>query len=341
MRTVVLGKSGLEVAAVGFGGIPIMRVDTDQAVRTIRRALDLGVNFIDSAIGYGDSEVKVGQAIKSRRDGLVLASKSRAQTRADVLRDVDRSRAAMGADVIDLYQLHNCSTEAERARILAPGGALEGLVEARDAGRIGHIGVTSHNLAVAIKLLDEPAFETIMFPFNLVTREPADELIPKARGNNVGFIVMKPLCGGQYDNARLAFKFLNGWPDLLTLPGIEKPGEIEQIVEIVSTGEPLAGAELAEAERIADRLGKLFCRRCGYCQPCPQDVPIQLAMVFRSFEKRFPRQELIRRFAVKVAQQGAQCIECGLCETKCPYHLPIIETVKKSTARAKEIISES
>ena len=207
MRQVVLGKSGLKVSAVGIGGIPIQRVSRAEAVRTIRTGLDLGVNFIDTAAGYTDSQSKIGAAIQGRRDGLVIASKSGQRTRDAILADIERARQELGVDTIDLYQLHGVSSPESWETVSGPDGALAGLLAARDKGHIAHIGFSSHSLEVALKLATEKVFETIQFPFNLVTAEPADELIPLARKQELGFIVMKPLCGGQYDNAELAFKF--------------------------------------------------------------------------------------------------------------------------------------
>lgn len=342
MRQVVLGRSGLKVSAVGFGGIPIQRASEEDAVRCIRTALDLGVNFIDTAAGYGDSQKKIGAAIKGRRDGLVLATKSGRRDRDGILGDVERSRRELGADVIDLYQLHGVSSREGWEKITAPGGALEGLREARQKGHVSHIGFTSHSLDLSLELVvegeEDPVFETIQFPFNLVTSEPAEELIPKARARGLGFIVMKPLCGGQYDDAGLAFKFLNGFPDLVPIPGVERPEQIEEIVRIVESGEVLKGEERARAEGIARDLGKLFCRRCGYCEPCPQGVPITIAMVFDSFLKRLPRERLVSWPAGGIAEKGPLCAECGECESKCPYDLPIIETVKRSVETARKIM---
>ena len=337
MRKVVLGKSGLEVSAVGFGGIPIMRVSEDEAVATIRRALELGVTFIDTAAGYGDSQRKIGKAIAGRRDGLVLATKSGQAGRDGILADVERAREQMGADCIDLYQLHGVSSREKWQKIRAPGGALEGLVEARERGWIGHVGFTSHSIDLAMELIDEEIFETVQFPFNLVTREPAERLIPKARAAKLGFIVMKPMCGGQYDDAELAFRFLNAYADLVPIPGIERAAEIEQIVGVVASGAVLEGDELARAERIAAELGKLFCRRCGYCEPCPNGVPIQLAMIFESLVKRMPAGRLAAGPGRHLLDEATQCVECGECEKKCPYDLPIIETIKQAVELAERI----
>ena len=340
MRQTVLGKSGLKVSAVGFGGIPIQRLSEPDALATILAALDMGVNFIDTAAGYSDSQCKIGMAIQGRREGLVLASKCGDKTREGMLREIDRSRRELGVDCIDLYQLHNSvQDEASWAQVIeSVDGALAGLIEAKEKGWIGHIGYTSHSMDMALRLTELDVFETIQFPFNLVTSEPATELIPRCRERNLGFIVMKPLCGGQYDNAELAFKFLNAWPDLVPIPGIETAQEIQQIVEIVESGALLRGGQKVQAEQIARKLGKLFCRRCGYCMPCPQDVPIFFAMTFDSFLTRFSDQMLKNGPAALVAAKAGNCTQCGLCESKCPYKLPIIEGVKKALAQARAVL---
>lgn len=339
MRKVVLGKTGLQVSRLGFGGIPIQRVSEADAVKAIHAAFDAGVNFIDTAAAYGDSQAKIGAAIAGRdRSSLVIASKSGSNTRDGILNDIQRGLDALGSEYIDLYQLHGISHEKRWEQVRSEGGALQGLFEARERGLIRHIGFSSHSLDFALKLVEEDVFETVQFPFNLVTREPADSLIPRCRERGLGFIVMKPLCGGQYTNARLAFKFLNAWPDLVPIPGIERPEEVIEAAALTSEGEVLKGAEQAEAEAIAAKLGKRFCRRCGYCEPCPQGVPIQQCMVFDSFVARFTRERLAGGPARSVADKAPACIECGECETKCPYELPIMDTVKQALAKARKAI---
>jgi predicted aldo/keto reductase-like oxidoreductase len=323
-----------------MGGIPIQRVSLDQAVRTLRAGLELGITFIDTAAGYTDSQVKVGAAIKGRREGLVIATKSGQRTRDGILADVERAQRELGCETIDLYQLHNVSTRQTWAAVSGPGGALEGLLAARDEGRIAHIGFTSHNLDMALELVRVPVFETVQFPFNLVTAEPADKLIPLAHRNHLGFIAMKPLCGGQYDNADFAFKFLNGFPDLVPIPGVENPQQIRQIVQIVNSGATLRGREKAAADKIAAGLGKLFCRRCGYCQPCPQGIPITNAMVFEGFLRRFPMSKILDGPGKDVLDTAGLCNECGQCEEKCPYNLPIRRTVKRAGELARKFAAE-
>ena len=338
MRRTVLGKSGLEVSAVGFGAIPIQRVSEMDAVAALHRAFELGVNFIDTADSYGDSQRKIGKAIANRRDGLVLASKGGASTREGIIGQIDNSLAEMGVEHIDLYQFHNIGTAQKWDEISAPGGAMEGMFAARDAGKIGHIGFTTHSLDMALSLIDEDVFETVQFPFNLVLSEAADDLIPLARESGLGYIVMKPLCGGMYHDAELAFRFLNSFPDLVPIPGIEKTVEIEQIAAITADGGMLDGEQQDRALEMAAELGKQFCRRCGYCMPCLHGVPIILSMVLDSFIVRFPREKLIAGPAGAVALGAGKCVRCGKCEQLCPYSLPIMDTVAESHRKAVDIV---
>jgi hypothetical protein len=340
MQRVALGKSGLEVSAVGFGGIPIQRLSHDGAVQVLHRAFELGVNFVDTAASYGDSEEKIGLAIQGRRDDVILASKSNKTGRDEFMRELNASLDNLGVDSIDLYQLHAVSKQKRWDSLRKEGGALEALTEAHEDGRVKHVGVTSHGREMAMKLLDEPVFETLQFPFNLVTSEPAEELIPKAREKDVGFIVMKPLCGGRYDNANLAFKYLNAFPDLVPIPGIETAEEIEEVVSIVESRDLLEGEDKEEADRIAEKLGQRFCRRCGYCEPCPEGVPVQMCMIFESMVKRMSREKVASDIAPRVEQGAAKCVECGECEERCPYDLPIMERVQRSREAAEAFAAE-
>lgn len=340
MRKKRLGKSELRVSAVGFGGIPITRLTDEQASSVIRRALDLEVNFIDTAEVYGDSQKKIGNAVGGRRDDLVLASKSPASDADTILRHIEKALREMQTDRLDLYQLHNVADPEKWEKIRGSGGALEGLVAARDRGLIRHIGFSSHSLDMSLQVLDCEEFETIQFPFNLVTREPGEELIPEVLKRDLGFIVMKPMCGGQFDDAELAFKFLNGFPELVPIPGIERVSEIEEIVELVKSDARLDAAGDARVAEIVERLGPTFCRRCGYCQPCPQGVPVQATMIFESMVKRMVEDQIAQGIGRRVIEGAANCTECGECEQKCPYNLEIIKTIKKNGLLAENLLKE-
>ncbi len=332
MQKVILGKTGLRVSQVGFGGIPIQRVSDEEATCVIRHCLDLGVNFLDTAYGYGNSEERIGRAIAGRREGLVLASKSPARDGKTFREHLELGFQRLGVSYIDLYQFHNVSNAQAYEQILAPGGALDVAREAQAAGRIGHIGVTSHSLEMALEMVASGHFETLMFPFNFITNEPADRLLPLCRQHGVAFLGMKPMGGGMLGDARLAFRFLRQYLDVIPVVGIEKMEEIEEIVGLMEGPATVSEAERAEMQRLREELGTRFCRRCGYCQPCSQKVDISTVVNLRSFGKRFPKERMFGEWGMSIVTNAENCIECGECESRCPYSLPIRAIIQENIA---------
>ena len=332
MYKVRLGKTELMVSAVGLGGIPIQRPTEEKAVEVVRRCLDLGVNFIDTANMYGNSEERIGRAIAGRREGLILATKSHARQGPELRQHLELSLKQLGVDYMDLYQLHCVSNFEDYDKSLAPGGPLDVIKEAQAAGQVGHIGITSHSMEVALEAIKSGFFETMMFPFNFVSNEAAEKLIPLAREHDVGFIVMKPMGGGLLENATVAFKYLRRFPDTVPIVGIEKAGEIEAIIAIMEGDPQMTPAEEAEMDRLRAELGTRFCRRCGYCQPCPEDVPIQMIMILESMMKRMPAGSFFPEWGTEIVPQAENCVQCGECEEKCPYHLPIREMMEEHLA---------
>ncbi|MCW4036342.1 MAG: aldo/keto reductase [Candidatus Bathyarchaeota archaeon] len=323
MKKISLGKTGLEVSRVGMGGIPIQRPPFDEAVKVINRALDLGVNFIDTSLAYGDSEERIGEAITGRRDEVILATKGRE------LKHIDMSLKRLNTDYIDLWQFHNLSSLELLEQVLGPGGGIEDAKEALRAGKIGHIGFSSHNLEVAKKAVASGQFETVQFPFNFISNEAVDELLPLARKNDVGFIGMKPFAGGNILDANLAIKYVLQFENVVPDPGIEKVEEIEEIIGIVNGSWELTRDEHRRIEEIHDKLGTRFCRQCLYCMPCPQGVNIWFLMITQGMFRLWPLDKFFEWMKEPV-ESGSNCIQCGECEQKCPYHLPIREMIKEN-----------
>lgn len=342
VKRVTLGKTGLEVSRIGFGGIPIQRLSEAEAVHVVGRCLELGVNLLDTATGYTTSEERIGKAIAGRREGLVLASKSPARDATTAMTHIDQSLRRLGVEVLDLWQLHNVSTRETLARVLAPGGALEAGRQAVEAGKVRHVGITSHSMEVAREAVALGCFETVQFPFNFVTSEPAELLLPLARAHDVGFIAMKPLGGGLLSNARLCIKWLLQY-DVVPDPGIERVSEIEEIVAIVEGDLRLAPEEWREIERIRADVGTRFCRRCGYCEPCPEGVRISVLMTLESALKRLPVERVTSAsgWVAPAVASATGCIECGECEEKCPYQLPIREMMAENVALYERMVAES
>ena len=331
MEYVTLGKTGLQVSRVGFGGIPIQRIDAEAAKNLLDAVEAAGINYIDSARGYTVSEELIGQAIEGRRDKFVLATKSMARDKAGMAADIETSLKNFRTDYIDLYQVHNPSLK-HLEQVLAPGGALEALLEAKEAGKIGHLGLTAHSPEVFEKALELDWVETVMFPYNIVETQGAD-LMERAKAQNVGFINMKSLAGGAIEDARLAMRFAAANPNVtVVLPGMYSPDEVAQNMEAVSDPSPLTGGELAKVEVMRKELGTSFCRRCGYCAPCTVGIDIPNHFVFHGYLDRYGLQDWARSRYGALAAHADDCVECGACEERCPYHLPIREMLKKVAA---------
>ena len=332
MEKIRFGKTGMMVTRLGFGGIPIQRQTEAEAVKVVQRCLDLGINYLDTANGYTTSEERIGKAVKGKRQSVYIATKTFPGTPEIIEQNLDLSLKRLDTDYIDLYQFHGINDITVLNKILDPENGLYKVFEkAKKAGKIRHIGITSHQMDAAKAEVKSGKFETIMFPFNFITNEPAKELLPLCREHDMGFIVMKPLAGGMLDNATIAFKYLLQFPDMVTIPGIEKIHEIEEIYGLYQDPQKLTAAERKEMKRMTEELGTRFCRRCDYCQPCAQQIPISMLMTFPSFVKRLPPDWYLKGgFINDGMEKAANCTECGECEERCPFNLPIREMIKEN-----------
>ena len=322
-----LGNTGLKVSRLGFGGIPIQRITQEEATALIRKLPEYGVNYIDTARGYTVSEEYLGIAMEGIRDKFVLATKSMARTREAMEKDIETSLKNLRTDHIDLYQVHN-APPAQMNIVTGKGGALEALLEAKAAGKIGHIGITAHEIGTFEMGLEMDWVETIMFPYNFVELQAAD-LIRKCAEKGKGFICMKPLAGGAIENAPLAMRFIASNKDItVNIPGMANEDELKQNVAAACDPASLSEEELREVQNIRDTLGNQFCRRCNYCQPCTMGINISFCFTINGYLTRYGLKDwAIGRYKGMAVEPNA-CIECGMCESRCPYHLPIIEMLK-------------
>lgn len=323
----VLGKTGLKVSRMGFGGIPIQRIDAEGTKSLIYKLMESGVNYIDTARAYTVSEEYLGYALEGIRENFIIATKSGSKTKAEMAADIDISLKNLRTDYIDLYQIHN-PNQAALDVILAPGGALEALQEAKAAGKIGHIGITLHTVELFEKAVEWDWVETIMFPYNLVETQ-GEKLIQECTRRNIGFIDMKPLAGGAIDDATLALRFIVNNPDVsVVIPGMAAVEELEQNLAAVSDSSELREEEIEKIDAIRDSLGTQFCRRCNYCAPCSAGIPISVQFLLEGYYTRYNLQDWAKARYDKLEKNASDCIECGVCETRCPYNLPIREMLK-------------
>ena len=332
MQYITLGKTGLEISRLGFGGIPIQKIDAKGTRKLFLQMKDAGINFIDTARGYTVSESYIGQALEGIREHFVLATKSMSRDKEGMARDIETSLANLRTDYIDLYQIHNPNM-AQLETAIGEGGAIEALLEAKKAGKIGHIGVTAHSLEVFEKALTLDFVETIMFPYNIVETQGAD-LIHKCAEKNVGFIAMKPLAGGALDDAALAMRFIASNPDVtVVIPGMAEAKEIEQNISAVSDISPLTTKENAKIAEIRNTLGTQFCRRCNYCAPCTVGINISGVFLFDGYLTRYGLGDWAKKRYNAMDKKASDCVGCGVCEERCPYNLPIREMLKSASER--------
>ncbi len=328
MEQVTLGKSGLKISKMGLGGIPIQQSDAGKVKRLLRAMAEKGINYIDTARGYTVSESYLGEALEGIRDRFVLATKSMARTKEDMARDIDISLRHLKTDYIDLYQVHNPNME-QLSQVIGQNGALEALKEAKAAGKIGHIGLTAHSAEVFERAMDLEWVETIMFPYNIVETQ-GEELIKKCAERNIGFICMKPFAGGAIENPALALRFVCSNPDVtVVIPGMHTVEELEQNCKAAEERQPLTQEERKEIERIRKELGSNFCRRCNYCAPCTKGISIPNVFLFEGYLKRYNLEGWARERYASLQAKAGSCVQCGVCETRCPYHLPIRDMMKR------------
>jgi predicted aldo/keto reductase-like oxidoreductase len=328
MQKVRLGKSQMEVSKIGFGGIPIQRLDEQQAVKVIQKAIELGIDWIDTANGYGPSEEMIGKAIKSYdRGGIKVFTKGGARTRKELQSQIELSFERMQTEYIDLFQFHAVHSEEVWEEMLSDG-CLELLLELKKQGRIRHIGASFHSLETALAVMDNPEIEVIQWPFNFIMADRGREILKKCRAKDIGFIAMKPFGGGMLEDAGLCIRFLLQFTDVAPDPGFEKIEEIEEVVDFADRVEPLSEEDKTQIERLRRELGTRFCRQCGYCMPCPQGINIMILMAMESIIKRMSPESVIGWLGEHV-KTAEKCTECGQCELKCPYILPIRQRIRE------------
>jgi predicted aldo/keto reductase-like oxidoreductase len=337
---VVLGRTGLKVTRLGFGGIPIQRVPERQAVETLVHAFELGVDFVDTSRAYTNSEGRIGMALKESGKKAVVATKSLELAADPVLRDVDASLAELGRERIDLYQCHCVKDLAAYRRVTSPGGALEGLLRAREEGLIGHIGISSHSLAVLEQAIADGLFETIMVCYSFLEPKSGESVIPRALASGMGVIVMKAFSGGAIEDARLALNYALALPGAVIIPGMERKEIVDENWRIFQGEGSLDEAQRRRIARIRARFDRQFCRRCDYCQPCPEGIQIQTMMGVRYLVKRMGPEALQGPWVQGALEAARFCTGCGACLERCPYGLPIPDLIRKNVAWIEAQLSE-
>ncbi|PVX25749.1 MAG: aldo/keto reductase [Candidatus Bathyarchaeum sp.] len=356
MQKRTLGRTGLQVSVVGFGGTWISQLSMDEAVDVVRRAFDLGINYFDTAKLDGDSEENLGVALEDVRDECILATKTASRTKSESLTDFKSSLRRLKTDRLDLIQLHGIDDEKTLQKAIGSGGSLQMCKKARSEGLVDFIGITGHKPSVLAKAIKTNEFDTILVPLNVVTRQALDELIPLAKDLNIGVAIMKPLSA---KTSRLitclyepSLSLLSDEPELHALLGQDTHSMVHnalrfvlaQDVSVVVTGfksvqEVETAAKvgndykkltLAEKNHFGIQFDEQHCKDCGLCLPCPQNIDIAAILRFHTLYTTYGLKNWAKKLYAGLEVDVSECTECGECEPKCPCNLPLVSMLQKA-----------
>lgn len=344
MRTRRLGKTGLEVSVIGFGGIPIITAPDEEAEQVVRRAYDLGVTLYDTARAYqrsdptvSASEDKIGRALAPVRDRVVICTKTQATDAAGTRAHLEESLRRLRSDYVDVWMFHSVDRLSTWETIRGPGGALETMVRAREEGKVRFAGISGHRPDLLLDILRDWRFEVVMVPVNIVDRyiyRAEETLLPYCREHEIGVLAMKPLAGGALrEQATLALRYCLGQAVTCAVPGMGTLAEVETDAAVGEDPRPLTPEEEDELWRRGRALGLDFCRQCGYCLPCTAGISIPTVFRLDGCFTRYGQEEWARQQYLALDPQADACAECGECEERCPYRLPIREKLKQAHQR--------
>lgn len=335
MRTVTLGNTGITVNKNGFGALPIQRISEEKAVYLLQKAYAHGINFYDTARFYTDSEEKIGAAFEGMRDKIYIASKTMTTKVDEFWEQLETTLKNLRTDYLDIYQFHN------PAFCPKPGdgtGLYEAMLEAKEQGKIRHIGITNHRLAVAEEAIESGLYETLQFPFSYLSSEKELALVEKCKKAGMGFIAMKALAGGLINNSKAAYAFMLQHDTVLPIWGIQRERELDEFLSyqenepVIEEVQPVIEADLKELQ------GE-FCRGCGYCMPCPVGIEINNCARMSLMIRRAPSEAQLTEEMQAKMKKIEECLHCGKCAAKCPFGLDTPTLLEKNYQDYKEILA--
>ena len=336
MDQVRLGRTGIVTNRNGFGALPVQRVPMEEAVRLLRMALDGGMTYFDTARSYTDSEEKLGRAFEGRRNQLFLATKTPSVTVEGFWRDLETSLRLLRTDCIDVYQFHNPSFCPR------PGdgtGLYEAMLEARAQGKIRFIGITNHSAAIAAEAIASGLYDTLQYPFSYLAADRDIRLVEDCAKADMGFVAMKSLSGGLITNAAAAYAFAAQFPGALPIWGIQREKELREFLSFMDAPPRMTEEMRALIEHDREELSGDFCRGCGYCMPCPAGIEINNCARISLLVRRSPTAYWLGEEGQAKMAKIRDCLNCGRCRSRCPYHLDTPALLRKNLADYENIIA--
>jgi predicted aldo/keto reductase-like oxidoreductase len=354
-----LGPTGLSVSLLGFGGMRIPNKPESDVTALLDRALALGVNYIDTAPGYGNSEELIGKALAGRDTrGIVFSTKTNAGSDADadaVRRRVEQSLQRMGIPQITVLQMWGINDRETAAKVLAKGGPLAGARRLQDEGLVRHVGFTTHALPEdALSTMETGEFVSVTGRYHYL--DPVYDRVRERAGQlGLAFVAMTPLGQGWLARPSPALLDAIGGADPVAFAlrhTATRPGLTTIIVGISAMEELEAahaalGGELGDAQVLADRathvydrmihaLGGNYCTQCRQCLPCPENINIPELLRLNNLLQAYDLVDWCKDRYKFMGNAGNwypgvkadSCTECGDCEPRCPEGLPIVDLLK-------------
>ena len=334
MKTMTLGRTGIVTNQIAFGVLPLQRVTKSEAVYMLQKARDAGITFYDTARGYTDSEEKIGAAFGSR-DDLFIATKNSAQNGADMTKMLDTSLQMLKRDYVDIFQFHNpsfCPRPDDGT------GLYEAALKAKEQGKIRHIGISQHHNKVAIEAIESGLYDSLQYPLSYLSDETDINVMKKCVEHGMGYIVMKAMAGGLLDNAQASYAFLDQY-NVLPIWGIQHDHELDEFISFIDNPPAMTPDLHKVIERDRKDLASEFCRGCGYCLPCPVNIPINMAARMSLFLRRSTTKTWLNEENQEKMARIESCVNCGHCVKNCPYGLDVTGLLEKNYADYKGILS--
>ncbi|MGQ9671659.1 MAG: aldo/keto reductase [Candidatus Aminicenantales bacterium] len=329
-----LGRTGIKVAPIGLGTIPLFRAPREQAIEVVRKAEEEGINYIDLARGYrrGLAEEWVGEAIKGRRDKFVIVTKSTNYT-AKISEAVEQSLKALQTDYIDVYCFHSLMQDEQWKTVIGPNGAMEALKKAQQAGKIRFIGISGHRSDQFTEIIKGGDIDLVIMIFNFVFDDALDDLLPTAKKLNVGFAAIKPFAGCFLNQHELSLRWILEHPVDVVVPGMWQIDEVIQNARVMKEFTPV---NETEREFLAEEKKYWYyriCRVCYQCKPCPQGIPYTSIFMLPLFLRRngfyLTLEEGKGKFKyLNEMDKIEKCDNCGVCIESCKYHMPIPDIIR-------------
>lgn len=327
MKRVTIGNTGLKVNKNGFGALPIQRISMKEAVYLLRKAYDNGVDFYDTARFYTDSEEKLGAAFADCRSKIVIASKTGASTVEEFWKDLHTTLTNLRTDYLDIYQFHNpsyCPQPGDKA------GLYDAIKVAQRQGKVRFIGISNHRQAVAREAIEKHIYDTLQYPFSYLSNDEDAAIMEAAHQQGMGFICMKGLAGGLISDSALAYAFMNQYDHVIPIWGIQRESELDEFLSYQDTPPELNAEMWKKIEEDRKSLCGDFCRGCGYCMPCTVGIQINDCARMSLFLRRAPHSVYLTEEWAKKMELINDCVECGLCKSRCPYGLDTPSLLKRN-----------